>query len=201
MTNADLLKAKEVMESYGFTIVMPGLMTHTGGQSDSPTIERPATQDAEMEAALASVTPGGDLAMASHAGLALAIGDLQNRVVLLENGMANAINQLAEAGMFTREPIKVESEPDPIPPSAEADPEVGLVDAGPDEEVEPAHWRVERAADGLPKLSDPDPASKCDCGHTRLQHNSMEYACHAPGKHGPTCDCKRFHEDTGLISL
>lgn len=171
MTNSDLQKAKEVMEAHGFTVVMPGLMTHT--------VEKPATADEEMERALASSHPGGDLAMASQAGLALAIGELGNRLTVLENSIVNLAR--ATVGKESADPLPhVEHEPEPI--------DAVEVDA----ELAP---RVERGADGLPNLSTTDPMTICTCKHSRLRHLAMTKECHTP-----FCGCRAFVEHEGLIS-
>lgn len=188
MTNHELQAAIEVMKANGFEVVMPGLMTKAepaGRISDLPTIERPATQDAEMERALASSRPGGDLAMASHAGLALSIGDLQHRVVQLEDGLNRLAGVLLGKDDAVERPDHVEHEPDPTPAVEDEAPSLMSDDVV---DTEP------------PTPSTVDPQALCTCGHSRLSHNGSKYACEH-GRHAINrCECMRFVEYEGLIS-
>lgn len=125
MTDVDLHKAIEVMKSHGYEVVMPGLVTHTRSEREQlgefargSTIEAPATDAQAMEQALAQTIPGGDLSMASHAGLANAVGQLSHRVVLLEEGIQRLAHVLlGDSAAAAERPEKVESEPEPIGPN------------------------------------------------------------------------------------
>jgi hypothetical protein len=141
MADAKLHEAIELVKSQGFEVVNPADRLPT-------TIERPATSPAEMDTALSQSIPGGDLSMASQAGLALAVGSLTHRVTLLEDRLSRLASVLVgDPAAGQEKPDHIEHEPEPI-----TEPEREGTDPNEDEILRDRGYEpVERAADGLPK--------------------------------------------------